>query len=100
MRLADNLVNLGSALNIKLPRGQQVAIQLHLQYLHQKRKLQKSYQETRYNNTGHLPTSGEKQRCKMENCDRKTHVMCQKCNIHLCIVVYSKNCFAIFRTKK
>lgn len=79
MRLADNLINLGRSDNIKRPRGRSNNASPP-----PKKKMTKEsrpYQETRCN-IGHLPTYGE------------------KCNIHLCFVVNSKNCFATFHKKK
>jgi len=50
--------------------------------------------------TGHFSTYGNKQGSKLENCGGKTHVMREKCGIHLCFVVNTKNCLADFHKKK
>lgn len=43
----------------------------------------------------HFPKYDEKKeatRCKKNNCSGKTHIMCRKCNIHLCFTP-KKDCF-------
>jgi len=80
MRLADNLINLGRSDNRKRPRGRLTSASTPSPSPPTKKKTTnelRPYQETLYDNTGHLPTSGEKQRRKMENCNGKTHVMCE-----------------------
>lgn len=101
--LADNHENLGRTDNIKRPRGRPSSFSTPSPSPPPKKKTAKElkpYQEIRYDNIGHLTSSDEKQMCKMENCGGKTHVMCQKCNIHLCFVVNFKDCFTTFHTKK
>ncbi|KAL7396481.1 hypothetical protein ABVT39_006460 [Epinephelus coioides] len=51
--------------------------------------------EVQYDMVDHMPNYDEKKeatRCKMPNCTGKTHVFCDKCNIHLCFVP-QRNCF-------
>ena len=51
--------------------------------------------DVRLDNIGHWPTTGPKgPRCKNPDCDAKPVTMCQKCEVHLCIV--AKNCFKVF----
>lgn len=43
----------------------------------------------------HLPIRDDKpshSRCKLRECNQSTHVMCEKCQIHLCSVK-ERNCF-------
>lgn len=51
--------------------------------------------EVQYDMVDHMPNYDEKKeatRCKMPYCTGKTHVFCDKCNIHLCFVPH-RNCF-------
>jgi len=51
--------------------------------------------------TSHYPKyDGKKKatRCKENNCAGKTHVVCKKCNIHLCFTP-KKDCFYNFHNK-
>ncbi|KAL7880514.1 hypothetical protein SRHO_G00027680 [Serrasalmus rhombeus] len=51
--------------------------------------------EVQYDMVDHMPNYDEKKeatRCKMPKCTGKTHVFCDKCNIHLCFVP-QRNCF-------
>jgi len=63
MRLADNLINLGRFNNIKRPRGRPTSASTPSPSPPSKKKTAKEskpYQETRYDNVGHLLTNGEK----------------------------------------
>lgn len=56
----------------------------------------------RYDQLAHLPEIDEKQngtRCKNDNCQQKTHILCSKCQVHLCLV-QSRNCFKDFHLLK
>lgn len=58
-------------------------------------------EESRYDNIGHLPTVDECKsptRCKMEGCRLKSHIVCIKCKVHLCLKL-DKNCFLKFHTE-
>jgi len=47
------------------------------------------YEETIKDGFDHMPTFDNKQnstRCKNAPCTFKTHVYCDKCNIHLCLI--------------
>lgn len=35
-------------------------------------------------------------RCKLEGCDKRTTVYCEKCEVHLCLVFGVRNCFKRF----
>uniref|UniRef100_A0A3B4CEN1 PiggyBac transposable element-derived protein domain-containing protein n=1 Tax=Pygocentrus nattereri TaxID=42514 RepID=A0A3B4CEN1_PYGNA len=51
--------------------------------------------KVQYDMVDHMPNYDEKKeatRCKMPKCTGKTHVFCDKCNIHLCFVP-QRNCF-------
>uniref|UniRef100_A0A3B4VA40 PiggyBac transposable element-derived protein domain-containing protein n=1 Tax=Seriola dumerili TaxID=41447 RepID=A0A3B4VA40_SERDU len=51
--------------------------------------------EVQYDTVDHMPNYDEKKeatRCKKPYCTGKTHVFCDKCNIHLCFVPH-RNCF-------
>ncbi|KAM4580374.1 piggyBac transposable element-derived protein 3-like [Odontesthes bonariensis] len=51
--------------------------------------------EVQYDMVDHMPNYDVKKeatRCKMPYCAGKTHVFCDKCNIHLCFVPH-RNCF-------
>lgn len=51
--------------------------------------------EVQYDMVDHMPNYDEKTeatRCKRPCCTGKTHVFCDKCNIHLCFVPH-RNCF-------
>lgn len=53
----------------------------------------------RYDKTGHWPevdrTRSRATRCKMEECTRKTAILCTKCQVHLCVRAHV-NCFKNF----
>lgn len=58
-------------------------------------------QDLRYDGYQHLPHYDEKKeasRCKNEGCKNRTHILCAKCNIHLCILK-GRNCFSTFHSK-
>lgn len=53
---------------------------------------------TRYDGRTHLPRFDSydyASRCKNDDCNFKTNVMCTKCNVHLCFT-RSRNCFENF----
>ena len=56
-------------------------------------------EDIRYDQIGHFPTFVAKGRCKYCT-NGQTTVLCQKCNLRLCIVPgnNSRNCFTIFHT--
>lgn len=57
--------------------------------------------ESRYDNIGHLPNVDDIKsptRCKMEGCRLKSHVVCIKCKVHLCLRL-ANNCFLKFHTE-
>ncbi|KAM3625846.1 uncharacterized protein V6R79_018497 [Siganus canaliculatus] len=62
------------------------------------RPLHRPVQDVRplqYDTVDHMPNYDEKKeatRCKKPHCTGKTHVFCDKCNIHLCFVPHL-NCF-------
>lgn len=50
----------------------------------------------RFDQKKHFPIFSRKiSRCKNEDCDKKTHIFCSKCKVHLCIVK-NRNCFLKF----
>ena len=52
-------------------------------------------QEVRLDNIGHWQIAAAKgPRCKNPDCDAKPVTMCEKCNVHLCII--ARNCFKTF----
>ncbi|XP_040064051.1 piggyBac transposable element-derived protein 2-like [Ixodes scapularis] len=57
-------------------------------------------QDVRFDQMGHWPVheDSREQRCKMERCTGKTRVMCDKCNVHLCLTK-SRNCFKAFHLR-
>lgn len=47
----------------------------------------------RYDQHNHFPLTSKKEvRCKNEGCDKKDVVFCQKCGVHLCLMI-RRNCF-------
>lgn len=44
-------------------------------------------QDVRYDEVGHCPirSDSREQRCKLEGCTGQTHIMCVKCNAHVCL---------------
>lgn len=53
----------------------------------------------RFDKIDHFPRIDKSRlvRCKNESCDKKTYVICPKCNVHLCFnVVEERNCFTDF----
>lgn len=57
--------------------------------------------DVRFDCMSHLPivtNNKNESRCKMENCDKKTFMMCEKCEVHLCITK-ERNCFEKFHKK-
>lgn len=58
-------------------------------------------EELRYDSIGHLPyvdDSKSPTRCKMEGCRLKSHIVCIKCKVHLCLKL-GQNCFLKFHTE-
>ena len=52
------------------------------------------------NVNGHYPSyDNEKEatRCKIQTCNAKTHMTCEKCNIHLCLTK-ERNCFKVYHS--
>lgn len=52
----------------------------------------------RYDDRGHWPeidSVTNATRCKNENCTKKSHILCSKCKVHLCLVE-ERNCFKAF----
>lgn len=53
----------------------------------------------RFDNHGHYPEcSNERLRCKLEACNLKSTVLCEKCKVHLCFNK-NKNCFRAYHIK-
>lgn len=55
----------------------------------------------RFDQIKHFPTIDKTKltRCKNENCDKKSYIICSKCQVHLCInVTEGRNCFTEFHT--
>lgn len=51
---------------------------------------------SRRDGTGHWPiATGDRQRCKMPNCNGQTTIKCGKCAVHLCLIK-QRNCFVSF----
>lgn len=62
------------------------------------KKENKPKNKTRYDGKSHFPeydTNTYASRCKNEDCDFKTNVICSKCGVHLCFV-RGRNCFKDF----
>lgn len=62
------------------------------------KKENKPKNSTRYDGRNHLPRFDSydyASRCKNEDCNFKTNVICTKCNVHLCFT-RSRNCFESF----
>ncbi|KAG5881325.1 hypothetical protein JTB14_020278 [Gonioctena quinquepunctata] len=57
--------------------------------------------EMRYDGYNHIPIVDERKensRCKLEGCKNKTHMLCIKCKVHLCLMK-GRNCFSKFHSK-
>lgn len=57
--------------------------------------------DLRFDGYQHIPMYDENKeasRCKNEGCKNRTHIFCEKCKVHLCILK-GRNCFSIFHTK-
>lgn len=94
LRLADNLINLGSSAVTKSRGRPSSSTPKNSPQTKKKKKEPLPHEETRKDLIGHLPMyNNNKLRCKKEGCGAKTHVYCKKCNVHLCFVVHKKNCF-------
>lgn len=57
----------------------------------------------RYDQLDHIAIKSDRQRCKNEECNYKSFIMCQKCNVHLCDLNGTKKwkerkCFEKFHT--
>ena len=65
-----------------------------------KRRCQVPDSSIRFDNIDHWPIIVEKRnRCKIEKCSGKTVVMCEKCNVNLCLN-NSNNCFKDYHKRK
>lgn len=52
----------------------------------------------RYDGKKHLPAKENRNnatRCKMENCTKKSHTYCTKCDVHLCLEP-NRNCYLLY----
>ncbi|XP_049945878.1 piggyBac transposable element-derived protein 3-like isoform X1 [Schistocerca serialis cubense] len=95
MRIGEALVKMGTSTKVK--RGRPSS---DLQDIKAKRARTeiRPAPEIRNDLTGHFPgyhDNTEASRCKMPSCKNKTHVFCEKCNVHLCFVK-GRNCFKMF----
>lgn len=64
----------------------------------EKAKKERPLPETRFDKYDHFPYHDDltsASRCKNANCKQKTHVLCRKCNLHLCFTK-GRNCFYNF----
>jgi hypothetical protein len=54
----------------------------------------------RYDNVGHLPRKVAKlpKNCRMEDCKRRSRMLCVKCHVYLCIDEKT-DCFLRFHSK-
>lgn len=55
----------------------------------------------RFDQIGHFPQIDKARlaRCKNDRCDKKSYIVCSKCNIHLCLSISeNRNCFTRFHT--
>lgn len=90
LRLADNLINLGSSAVTKSRGRPSSSTPENSPQTKKKKKKPLPHEETRKDLIGHLPMyNNNKLRCKKEGCGAKTHVYCKKCNVHLCFVVHN-----------
>lgn len=68
----------------------------------QKKKFEaRPFIEMRYDGYNHNPNVDERKensRCKLEGCKNKTHIFCEKCKVHLCLIK-GRNCFSKFHSK-
>lgn len=57
----------------------------------------------RYDGNDHLPKIDKSRtvRCKNEGCNKKSQLLCSKCNVHLCLCIADdRNCFTEFHIVK
>lgn len=57
--------------------------------------------DVQFDNVDHMPlydNNKEPARCKMARCKQHSHIFCQKCKVHLCLVK-NRNCFVNFNRK-
>lgn len=56
--------------------------------------------DIRYDSIGHWPihNEGHEQRCKLETCGGRSRIVCDKCNVPLCLSK-TRNCFRKFHNK-
>lgn len=69
--------------------------------LTEKNKMEKMPDSRRFDQTGHFPVIDKSRqvRCKNEKCDKKSYILCIKCNVHLCLNTHdSRNCFTEFHS--
>lgn len=50
-------------------------------------------EEDRYDRKDHMPIAGTKRRCANPECNRRSRVKCEKCDVGLCV---DTNCFKSF----
>lgn len=99
MRLADQLIH--SSAEKKTKRGRKSAEEPWIPSKKRPGSEQRPYEEVVFDSIGHLAHHDDRKlptRCKKVGCDNKTHIMCLKCNVHLCIN-NRRNCFSEFHTK-
>lgn len=53
----------------------------------------------RLDQIGHFPMHEDRQRCKNGDCVGRSQVVCEKCEVHLCLN-NNRNCFKEFHSKK
>ncbi len=62
----------------------------------------KTSEDVRFDDLGHRPIiRSDRQRCKQANCDQKTSIYCNKCNVNLCIIAgkTNRNCFESYHNE-
>ena len=102
MRVADGLINVGKIVNI--PRRGRPSSSPKLQAPPKRSRLgteKRPAEDVQYDNTDHMPQfdiKKEATRCKLQECKSRSHIYCDKCNVHLCLTS-KKNCFATFHRK-
>lgn len=102
VQLREYKLNLGTKLltdNEVSDEGSDDVAFEELQPKHKKRKILIKpipSKEHRTKSAAHLPEYGTKQnRCRKNDCDKKTTVFCKKCEIYLCFTP-NRNCFTTF----
>lgn len=97
MRVAEGLVKVGGNVEMK-KRGRPSSTPPMKAKRYKEKRPADDVQYDYVDRVSNFDMNKEATRCKMHQCGGRTHIYCDKCNVHLCLT-RNKNCFAQFHRK-